>query len=310
MTRACSPASSVTPMTSTTLKLLITYKYEEDQLLKLLCARMLEDAFRARPDVRVFHSGEVEPREVDVVFNSPPFGDIVSGRLTAWWDTEACNFHREDQFVSDIVLAPYTCGRDYLYPADKTYLFPFATDPEYWSRQPVEYAYDVGFIGRGGGLRHKRMEWLQHVHDSFPEGRMLWTDQVERGVPVSRLLSSAKVLLQVSGDASGGVMETRFFEIGLLGPLVVDLTDVNRQDFLWAAEPDYHFIGVETKEEMVEKIRWLLENEDARLLMADRARRNYLLRHTYDVRARQFLETIGFLKGPGLLNFHTREGSA
>ena len=290
------------------LKLLITYNYEEEQILKLLCARMLEDAFRRRPDVMVYHSGEIEAAEVDVVFNTLPRGNIVTGPLTAWWDIEACSFHVTEQFNSDIVLAPYSTPEDYLYPADKTYLFPFATDPEHWKRHPVDYEYDVGFVGRGDGPRGKRLDWLNYLHDQG--STMLWTDKVERGVPVSRLLSSAKVMVQVSGDAAGGVMETRFFECGLLGPFVVDVTDTNRRDLFWAAEPDYHFIAVETREEMAEKVKWLAANDIARDLMFERARKNYLRRHTYDVRARQFLETIGFLKGPGLLNFHTREGNA
>ena len=290
------------------LKLLLTYKYAEEQALKLLVARMLEDAFRRRPDVEVYHTGEIEPADVDVVFNTLPAGNIETGRLTAWWDVEACSYHVGNQFGSDIVLAPYSCGDDDVYPVGKTFLFPFATDPAYWSRQPVDYEYDAGFIGRGDGNRGKRMEWLHYVHDNILT--MLWTNQVERGVLVSTRLSAAKVLLQVSGDAGGGVMETRFFETGLLGPLVVDLTETNKRDFLWAAEPDYHFVGVETKEEMVEAIQRLIADDKARDLMFKRACKNYLKRHTYDVRARQFLETIGFLKGPGLLNFHTREGKA
>ena len=285
------------------LKLLITYNYAEEPILKLLCARMLEDAFRRREDVEVFHTGEIEPADADVVFNTLPLGNAVSGRLTAWWDTEACSYHKTNCFDSDIVLTPYSCGDDYVYPAGKTFLFPFATDPDHWVRQPeVEETYDVGFVGRGDGNRGKRLEWLNHLNTQV---NFLWTNNVERGIPVSRLLSSAKILVQVSGDAAGGVMETRFFEYGLIGPMAADMTDTNRRDMEWAAEPDYHFIAFETKEEMVEKIQRMLADDKARRLMFKRAQVNYLKRHTYEVRAREFLETIGFLKGPGLPDFHT-----
>ena len=64
------------------LKLPITYNYGEEPILKLLCARMLEDAFRRREDVEVFHAGEIEPADADVVFNTLPLGNAVSGRLT------------------------------------------------------------------------------------------------------------------------------------------------------------------------------------------------------------------------------------
>ena len=42
------------------LKLLITYNYAEEPILKLLCARMLEDAIRRREDIEVFHTGGIE----------------------------------------------------------------------------------------------------------------------------------------------------------------------------------------------------------------------------------------------------------
>jgi hypothetical protein len=285
------------------LKLLITYNYAEEPILKLLCARMLEDAFRRREDVDVFHTGEIEPADADVVFNAPPLGNVVAGKLTAWWDAEACSYHMTKYFDSGIVLAPYSCGDDYVYPAGKTFLFPFATDPNYWCKdRDVEEVYDVGFVGRGDGNRHRRMEWLHYLNEHM---NFLWTDHVERGTPVSQLLSSAKILVQVSGDAAGGVMETRFFECGLIGPMAADITDTNRRDMEWAAEPDYHFIAFETKEEMVEKIQRMLADDKARRLMFTRAKANYLKRHTYDVRAREFLETIGFLRGPGLPEFHT-----
>jgi hypothetical protein len=285
------------------LKLLITYNYIEEPLLKLLCAKMLEDAFRRREDVRVFHTGEVEPTDVDVVFNTLPLGDACAGRLTAWWDIEACSYHKADCFGWDIVLAPYSSGDDYVYPEGKTFLFPFATDPNYWRKdRDVAETYDVGFVGRGDGNRHKRMEWLHYLNEHV---NFLWTNNVERGVAVSQLLSSAKILIQVSGDAAGGVMETRFFECGLIGPMAADMTATNRRDMEWAAEPGYHFIAFESKEEMVEKIQRMLADDKARRLMFTRAKANYLKRHTYDVRAREFLETIGFLSGQGLPDFHT-----
>lgn len=290
-----------------TLKLLITYNYEEDQQLGLLCARMLEDAFQRREDVEVFRDGDVRAQDADVVFNTLPAGNIQGGKITAWWDIEACNFHREDQFASTIVLAPYNCETDYLYPADRTYLFPFATDPQHWHRHPTPYEYDTGFIGRGDGNRQKRLEWLNYVNEHI--ATMLWTNGVARGEAVSKRLSAAKTLLQVSGDAGGGVMETRFFELGLIGPMIVDLTDINRRNFYWAAWPDVHFVGVENQYQMVDAILRLSADDAARELMFERATKNYLERHTYDVRAREFLETIGFLKGPGLPKFHKWEGS-
>ena len=307
------------------LKLAISYKYAEEPMLKLLCARMLEDAFRRRPDVEVYHVGETS--DLDVLLGMEPEGEGMSAPppIVAWWDTEACSdLSRGWHHSAQLVLAPYTCGGgiDRHYPKGKTYLFPFATDPRLWHYWPCEPEREVGFIGREDNNRARRVEALTYLEENGVN--LMRGNGVERGPTVSKLLSKCQIILQCSGDAGGGVMETRFFECGLIAPMVVDITDANRDDFYWAGVPGHHYITYETNlaadpsasgttycwEELLEKITAALADEEYLPRMRQRAVVNHMRRHTYDVRAREFLEQIGFLKGPGLPDFHAKRTKA
>jgi hypothetical protein len=263
-----------------------------------------EDALKRREDVEVYRNGEIVPEAVDVCFNTLPKASLNRGPLTVWWDIEACNYHIigiNGEFEADLVLAPYTCDLD-VYPKG-TYLMPFACDRLNWHYYKVPITSEVGFIGREDYNRTRRVEYLNCLQDHVDLFRGYGFD---RGEKVSKKLSESKILMQITGDALGGVMETRFFEIGLIGLMACDLTEANKADMNWVAVPDYHYIAFETKEEMVEKIWQVLGNEPLRKEMRRRAFKNHLKKHTYDVRVREFLETIGFLKGPGLVKLHAR----
>ena len=289
------------------LNLVISYRYEEEPILKLLCARMLDDAFRRIPGVNVFHAGEISEAETDVAFNTLPRAEIVGGSLTVWWDVEACNYQCPEHFGMDLVLAPYRC-HGASYPLGKTFFFPFATEQRAFHYWPCEPQYELAFVGREDGDRAKRRALLDELSGE-KELAFLRTNKIERGEPVSRLLSEAKVILQCSGDAGGGVMETRFFECALIAPLAADITPVNQEDMEWAAVPDEDFLAYRSKDELMEKLRRLLREPAALKRMRRAALCNWTARHTYDVRARDFLRHIGFLKGPGLLDFHTARHS-
>jgi len=288
------------------LKLAISYNYAEEPMLKLLCARMLEDALRRRDDVEVYQVGQTD--KVDVLLGAQPDGPGQEAPLVVWWDNEACSDLRTGwKDTADIVLAPYRCdNRDY--PGSKTYFFPFATDPRLWHYWPCEPEYDVGFIGREDNNRVRRVQVLGFLQESGLN--LLRGNGIERGPAVCKMLSKCQIILQCSGEAGGGVMETRFFEVGLVGPMAVDITKINRDDFYWAGVPDYHYIAYKSREELLEKITAALVDEEYLPQMRQRAVANHMARHTYDVRAQALLEQIGFLKGPGLLSYHARRPRA
>lgn len=280
------------------LKILISYDYRNTPLS---CGNQIEEAFRRRSDCEVYRYGELDPKAADVCFNTLAASPWPRGPLTIWWDIEACSYHVPEQFNSDIVLAPYTYDLN-AYQQENSYFCPFAVDPIRWHYRPdQELKYDLMFVGREDMTREYRVDHLNYL-----EGKFNWlrTNHIERGVEMSKLLSQSKIALQISGD-QGHVMETRFFEIGLITVLAADrLPEFNAMDLDWAAVPDYHYIAYNGKEEMVEKIGRMIKDDDARMKMRERAWKNYRENHTYDVRVRQILETIGFLKGPGLEKLH------
>lgn len=278
-------------------KVQINYDYNNTPLS---CGNMIESAFRRRNDLEVYRWGEIETNKCDLVFNTEAkYARPHDGQMTVWWDIEACSYLVSGEFNSDLILAPYTYALEQ-YPKDKTYFFPFANSPEF-KYYPCEYEYDLMFIGREDINRNARVEllnWLEKQDIRFFRG-----NGFPRGEDVSRQLSKSKILLQRSGDA-GGVMETRFFEIGPINLIAVDLNENNRSDFEWAGIPDIHYIAYESGEELIEKIKKLDDFERLKMLSASRS--NFEKNHTYDVRVRQLLETIGFLKGPGLEKLHDK----
>ena len=278
-------------------KVLINYNYTDTPLS---CGNMLESAMRRRSDLEVYRYGEISPENVDLVFNTEAKYPRPHGKLTAWWDIEACSYRVNDEFRSDIVLAPYTYALNE-YPKN-TYFFPFANSPEF-TNIPSEFEYDLMFIGREDINRNRRVDllnWLQKQDLNFFRG-----NGYPRGYEVSKQLSKSKILLQCSGDA-GGVMETRFFEIGPINLLATDIHDGNRTDMEWAGIPDWHYISYESQEELLSKVKHYATHDRDREEMLARARSNYTKNHTYDVRVRQLLETIGYLKGPGLDKLHDK----
>lgn len=265
---------------------------------------MIEDAFRRRDDVEVYRLGELQPGEADLVFNTEAKAERPRGKITAWWDIEACYYQVAEEFTSDIVLAPYTLSPN-PYPEDRTYFFPFANDPvNFKYHEDTRIEYDLGFVGREDLDRLKRVEYLDWLQKQ--DINMFRSNGVARGAAVSRMLSAAKIILQVSGDAHKGVMETRFFEVGPINVMAADKHEYNKDDMDWAAVADYHYIAYNSKEELLEKVKRVSSDDELRLRMLSRARENYTKNHTYDVRVRQLLETIGFLKGEGLDRYHER----
>lgn len=282
------------------LKVVVCWKYEEEPFCKLATGRMLGEAFARRDDIELHRSGEVS--DADLVFNTLPLGSVENGAITVWWDTEACSYQCPQYFDdSDLVLAPYTC-QGAVYPEGKTYLFALATDPNYWHYWPCEPEYDIGFVGKEDGARAKRRALLDFLQQRGVN--LLKTNEIERGVPVSQLLSKARVILQCAGELGGGVMEERFFVTGLIAPVAADVTEANRADLEWAAIPDHHFIAYDSGEELVAKLESMVATEGVLEQMRIHATANYLQRHTYDARVRALLEQIGFLKGPGLPDYH------
>jgi len=283
------------------LKVLICYNYN-DTLLS--CGNMIEEAFRRRDDIEVYRLGELTPDKADVVFNTEAQAERPRGPLTVWWDIEACSYSVVGEFNSDMVLAPYTINKD-LYPTDRTYFFPFANDPINFKNNPlIKPTYDLGFVGREDINRERRVEYLNWLEKQSI--KMFRVNSIQRGEDLSDKLSSAKIALQVAGDAAGGVMETRFFEVGPITVIAADRIENNREDMDWAAVPDYHYIAFNSKEELLEKVQKYSQDDALRERMYKRALENYMTNHTYDVRVRQLLETIGFLKGQGLDKFHDR----
>lgn len=272
------------------MNIYFNFNHQDGSILKV--GTMLMDALCRRADI----TRVTEPDQADVIFDCEPRMEKIKGKFTVWWDNEACNDHCLNGYDYDLILAPYTSRLDQ-YPLEKTYFFPFATEPREFYRVETDYRWDAGFAGREDLDRVKRVEYLDYFQKNF-KGSFLRTLGVPRGHDTSELMSQVKVILQVAGDALKGVMETRVFEMGGIGLLAIDRSDINADDLDWYAKADYHYISYKSKPELVEKVTAVVNDEKLWKAMRDRGIQNVLERHTYDVRAQQLVD---HLKGKKLL---------
>ena len=66
-----------------------------------------------------------------------------------------------------------------------------------------------------------------------------------------------------------------------------------QEDFLRFFTPGEDFVYYESRQDLMDKIQYYLEHEEERMRIAESAHRKIAQDHTYDVRIRQILETLG-----------------
>ena len=84
----------------------------------------------------------------------------------------------------------------------------------------------------------------------------------------------------------------RFFEILSTGTCLLTNRTVDGIDDL-GLEEDVDFLGYETKEEMVEKMQWALDNPIEREAIAKSGHEKCRKFHTYELRMKKIIENAG-----------------
>ncbi|MBN2891785.1 MAG: glycosyltransferase family 1 protein [Bacteroidales bacterium] len=141
-------------------------------------------------------------------------------------------------------------------------------------------------------FRFKKMENL----DSFPkyfkfskEIKQAYKGQLY-GKNMFKELAKSKVTLDIQVEAEGDYAgNMRMFETSGAGVCLLLEDKINIPDIF---EPEKEVIIYKSFEDAMEKIIWLLNNEDKRKEIAKAGQRRVLRDHTYDLRAKQLVEEI------------------
>jgi len=192
--------------------------------------------------------------------------------------------------------------------APNVHVLYYGADPQVFAPQRVKQDIDVFFYGHGAEYREG---WIRDML-AAPSEELADLDFAMRGsgfsMPLGRVrtlpyLSVAKLReyccrsrlnLVITRQAHASVYASstaRPFELAAMGATMI----ANPYDGIeeWF-EPGKEVIVVHSKEEAVERYRWLIDHEDERRAIGARARQRLLAEHTFAHRAQQL---VGILQG-------------
>lgn len=161
---------------------------------------------------------------------------------------------------------------------------PLACDPAVHFRPGLDRDIDVGFVGKFGTPGSDREQVLRQVLSAFA------TNDTGRGytpAEMGEVYSRSKIVFNKSINRD---LNMRFFEGLGAGALLV--TDRIGNGLAEAAEEGVHYIGYDTAEEAIERIRYYLDHEEERLAIAARGQALAFERHSYAARMARILDTV------------------
>ncbi|MBN1963701.1 MAG: glycosyltransferase [Anaerolineae bacterium] len=189
--------------------------------------------------------------------------------------------------------------------ARETHVFQYAADPEVWSPLDVPQDVDAFFYGHG---REYREAWIEAMiaapARALPERRF-----AVRGTKLGDLgptgllpyLSFSKlreyacrsklnlVITRRAHTSVYGSSTARPFELAALGACMVSSPYEGVGEWF---EPEREIVVLSEVGEATERIRWLLDHDDARRAIGQAARGRFLREHTYRHRARQLVGIV------------------
>ena len=156
---------------------------------------------------------------------------------------------------------------------------PLAFAPELLPGTSPSRDIDIAYVGSDNAIMHPhRSALLEALRVSFPSHRFCRATPEEMG----RIYAAARVVFNRSVNND---LNMRFFEaMGAGAVLVTDRVVENGVETLF--EEDIHYICYESEEDLVRKVREVLQDPDRLLAIGTAAQSLVLSRHTYAHRAR------------------------
>ncbi|WP_234399874.1 CgeB family protein [Paenibacillus popilliae] len=202
----------------------------------------------------------------------------------------AANLEMCDLYRPDILLMSHS-----LHLASRFHVsvrfFPFGVDPHLF-HSDIPYAMrriDVSFVGtRGHELYKNRNESLRCIEANLQGKAHLSLRKTLFLEELSKHYGNSKIVFNQTADTIKS-FNMRIFEGMGCGALV--LTDhTPEQSELF--ENGVHYVIYDSKEDMLEKLRYYLSHPDQAATIAAEGQRHVVRNHTYEHRARQVLDLI------------------
>jgi len=171
------------------------------------------------------------------------------------------------------------------------YQLPFAVNPDIFKDYGEEYDCDFGFTGivrpeQTNNWRQKieerSREW-EDINFSFSAHRR---DTLES---YARRISRSKIWLSTTGP--GDLVGPRYYEVMAAGRTLLMCNRFDR-GYEGLFSEDEHCVMFETLEELEDKLRYYLANEDKRVQIIRNAQAHTLKHHTWQERAQRVISGI------------------
>ena len=256
--------------------------------------RGIPEALREKYSIPfVFYDG-------DVPMSLPEYGGMDTG--FNW-------YHEADPSEYDLLVSNSEGGLDRLRElgARRAETVFWGADPEFFSPQPVDIAYDVFFYGYGDKFRRESVQAMvgepsRRLDDlDFALGGRDFQGDTGNARLIgditfnvfARAISAARVNLCITRRSHATVYASsscRPFELASTGAAIVSNPYNGLERWF---EPGSELVIVESADEAVVAYRQLVDDPGEAEAMGRRARERVLDEHTYRHRARQLLELVG-----------------
>lgn len=218
----------------------------------------------------------------DYILNIEPCEIVLGKKWTGLWHIDVLlNSNYRAHYDVDTVFVSSDQGI-YDFPKEKGGVLFQACDPVLHRRRPeIKQEYDFVISATlGAGVYQERLNAYEILKNNFSFKDFGKNHRPEDYVGI---LNTAKVQFICTGrsDPGRGAAAQRFFECLAIGPVLTDWTD----DLpLTGLIEDEDYMAYRNKDEMLHKMKLLLNDEDLRNKIATNGRQKALLYHTYEHR--------------------------
>jgi hypothetical protein len=169
-----------------------------------------------------------------------------------------------------------------------TLLLAHAVHREYFDLTEVDREFDFGWAGQiAGPIYKKRAAWLPKLASRFRTNDWSESHNIEGVAGVYR---RSRIVVNIGRDDFPQDANLRVFEALASGALL--LTPLPNELTSLGFVPGVHFIGFHGEAELHGLVQHYLENENARLRIAQAGRAETLQNHTYDNRVDTLLQHL------------------
>ncbi len=263
----------------------LRYNYLEKVKLigkKKMNREILKLARSERPDY-IFHITYRDEISLKTLKRLNQEGNKVVG----WFSDDHWRFDNYSKFLARHLFCSITTSKEAFVKYKENNLnvikSQWASNPKYYHPVPAGEKYDVSFVGQKYGPRERILEYLRENNipiDIFGRG---WGVYVPFEKVIS-VFSNSKININISAsslDPKIKQIKGRIFEVPMCGGFLLT-------DYVNGLE-DYFTIGkeivcYEDKEDLVNKIKYYLENEKQRKEIAENGYCAALERNTWDKR--------------------------